>query len=89
MRYLFIVFISVFINLNVLAVPTHVTEFDISVEEPIATGITFNPNGSETFNTKLDYKRNINGFDIIFGSNYNFMSQIPDYGVNFILSSTF
>jgi len=50
---------------------------------------TFSLNGSETFNTKLDYKRNINGFDITFGSNYSLMSQIPDYGASIEVSSTF
>jgi hypothetical protein len=50
---------------------------------------TFSFDGSETFNTKLDYKRNINGFDIRFGSNYNFMSQIPDYGATIEAVSTF
>ncbi len=37
----------------------------------------------------LDYKRNINGFDIKFGSNYSLMSKIPDYGVNIEVSSKF
>ena len=50
---------------------------------------TFILNGSETFNTKLDYKRNINGFDITFGSNYSLMSQIPDYGASIEVVSTF
>ena len=50
---------------------------------------TFILNGSETFNTKLDYKRNINGFDITFGSNYSLMSQIPDYGATIEVVSTF
>ncbi len=54
MRYLFIVFISVFINLNALAVPTHVTEFDISGQEPVATGITFNLNGTKMFIVGID-----------------------------------
>ena len=35
------------------------------------------------------YKKNINGFDIKLGSNYNLMSQIPDYGVNLKISNTF
>ena len=37
----------------------------------------------------LDYKRNVNGFDIKFGSNYNLMSKIPDYGANIEVSSRF
>ena len=37
----------------------------------------------------LDYKKNVNGFDITVGSNYTLMSTIPDYGANFSLSSKF
>ena len=37
----------------------------------------------------LDYKRNINGFDIKFGSNYTLMSAIPDYGATIEVSSKF
>ena len=37
----------------------------------------------------LDYKRNINGFDITFGSNYTLMSEIPDYGATIEVSSKF
>ena len=37
----------------------------------------------------FDYKRNINGFDVKFGSNYSLMSHIPDYGANIEVSSTF
>ena len=37
----------------------------------------------------FDYKRNINGFDITFGSNYSLMSQIPNYGARIEVSSTF
>jgi len=37
----------------------------------------------------LDYKRNINGFNITVGSNYTLMSEIPDYGANIEVSNTF
>ena len=37
----------------------------------------------------LDYKRNINGFIITVGSNYNLMSEVPDYGANIEISNTF
>ncbi len=37
----------------------------------------------------LNYKRNINGFDISFGSNYSLMSQIPNHGARIEVSSTF
>jgi len=50
---------------------------------------TFSLDGSETFNTKLDYKRNISGFDFKVSSNYSLMSQIPDYGSYIEVSSAF
>jgi hypothetical protein len=37
----------------------------------------------------LDYKININGFDITVGSNYSFIMEIPDYGANLKISNTF
>ena len=37
----------------------------------------------------LEYKRNINGFDVKISSNYTIMSQIPDYGANIEVSSKF
>ena len=40
-------------------------------------------------NVILDYKRNINGFDITAGSNYSLMNPIPDYGARFQVSSRF
>ena len=37
----------------------------------------------------LNYKRNYNDFDFKISSNYNIMSQIPDYGANIEVSTTF
>ena len=37
----------------------------------------------------LNYKRDINGFDIRMSSIYNLMSKIPDYGATIEVSSTF
>ena len=37
----------------------------------------------------LDYKRNINGFDIKFGSNYSLMSEISEYAANLEISNKF
>ncbi len=37
----------------------------------------------------LSYKRNLNGFDIRMSSNYSLMSQIPEYGANLEIVSTF
>ncbi len=50
---------------------------------------TFGIDGMDTINTKLDYKRSLNGFDITFSSNYKLMSHIPEYGANIELSSAF
>jgi len=45
--------------------------------------------GSDELTTGLNISKNINGFDIKVGSNYSFMSQIPDYGVNLEISNKF
>jgi methionine-rich copper-binding protein CopC len=37
----------------------------------------------------LEYKKNTKGFDIKFGSNYNLMSQIPDYSATIEFSNKF
>jgi len=37
----------------------------------------------------LNYKRNINGFNITVGSNYSLMSAIPDYAANIEISNKF
>ena len=37
----------------------------------------------------LDYKRNINDFDITVGSNYGLFSEIPDYAAILKISNTF
>jgi len=37
----------------------------------------------------LDYKKNVNGFDISVGSNYTLMSIIPDYGAHIEISNNF
>jgi hypothetical protein len=50
---------------------------------------TFSLDGSETFNTKLDYKRNINGFDFKVSSNYSLMSKKTNYGANIEVLSRF
>ena len=37
----------------------------------------------------LTYERDLNGFDIRISSNYSLMSQIPEYGANLEIVSTF
>ena len=50
---------------------------------------TLSFDGIQDFNTKLDYKRSVNGFNVTFSSNYKLMSQTPDYGANIEVSSKF
>jgi hypothetical protein len=40
-------------------------------------------------NTSFSYKNNINGFDLKMSSNYNFISDVPDYGANIEISNKF
>jgi 6-phosphogluconolactonase (cycloisomerase 2 family) len=40
-------------------------------------------------NTSFSYKNNINGFDLKMSSNYNFISDVPDYGTNIEISNKF
>jgi len=49
--------------------------------------INFSP--LQNYQTNINYKKNINGFDIKFGSNYSLMSKIPVYGVNFEIGATY
>ena len=47
----------------------------------------FDLNNSE--NTSFSYTNNINGFDLKMSSNYNFISDVPDYGANIEISNKF
>ena len=38
---------------------------------------------------EISYVKDVNGFDIKVISNYSLMNQIPDYGANIEVSSTF
>jgi hypothetical protein len=40
-------------------------------------------------NTNLSLTNNINGFDLKMSSNYNFLSEVPDYGANIEISNKF
>ena len=40
-------------------------------------------------NTSLSLTNNLNGFDLKMSSNYNFLSDVPDYGANLEISSKF
>jgi len=40
-------------------------------------------------NTSFSYTNNINGFDLKMSSNYNFISDVPDYGANIEISNKF
>ena len=56
-------------------------------EEDAELALNFNP--LQNYDTNLSYKRNINGFDITFGSNYTLMSEVPDYDVNLKISNKY
>ena len=40
-------------------------------------------------NTSFSYTNNINGFDLKMSSNYNFLSEVPDFGANIEVSTSF
>ena len=48
-KYIFIIFISVFVKFNVSAGPTFVDSFSVNSEEDEPRGITFNNNGTKMF----------------------------------------
>ena len=49
----------------------------------------FNIDALQDYKIKNNYLVNLNGFDLEIGSHYNFTSEIPDYGANIEVSSTF
>ena len=49
----------------------------------------FNYDPLQNHQTNFDYKKAMNGYDIVFSSNYKLNSKIPDYGANIEVSSTF
>ena len=49
----------------------------------------FNFNPMQNKQTNINYKKNINGFDVIVSSNYSSNNQIPEYGANIEVSNTF
>ena len=49
----------------------------------------FNFNPIENNQTNLNYKKTINGYDVVVSSNYNTNNQIPEYGANIEVSSVF
>ena len=49
----------------------------------------FNFNPMQNNQTNLNYKKTINGYDVVVSSNYNTNNQIPEYGANIEVSNTF
>jgi len=49
----------------------------------------FNFNPMQNKQTNINYKKNINGFDVIVSSNYSLIEARPDYGANIEVSNTF
>ncbi len=69
---------------------------DNSHSDTLYLGVGYIPSEDIEYTMSLDddkvlfnYKRNINGFDITFGSNYSLMSEIPEYDVNLEISDRF
>ena len=69
---------------------------DNSHSDTLYLGVGYIPSEDIEYAMSLDddkvlfnYKRNINGFDITFGSNYSLMSEIPEYAVNLEISNRF
>ena len=52
-----------------------------------AMKLVFDVNNFE--NTNLSLINNVNGFDLKMSSNYNFLSDVPDYGANIEISNKF
>ena len=49
----------------------------------------FNFNPMQNNQTNVNYKKTINGYDVVVSSNYNTNNQIPEYGANIEVSNTF
>ena len=49
----------------------------------------FNFNPMQNNQTNVNYKKTINGYDVVVSSNYSSNNQIPEYGANIEVSSTF
>jgi len=69
---------------------------DNSHSDTLYLGVGYIPSEDIEYAMSLDddkvlfnYKRNINDFDITFGSNYSLMSEIPEYAANLKISNRF
>ena len=69
---------------------------DNSHSDTLYLGVGYIPSEDIEYAMSLDddkvlfnYKRNINDFDITFGSNYSLMSEIPEYAANLEISNRF
>ena len=49
----------------------------------------FNFNPMQNNQTNVNYKKTINGYDVVVSSNYSSNNQIPEYGANIEVSNTF
>ena len=49
----------------------------------------FNFNPMQNNQTNLNYKKTINGYDVVVSSNYSSNNKIPEYGANIEISNTF
>ena len=72
------------------------SQSEIAHSDTLYIGFGYVPDESTEYAMKLDnneatlnYKRNLNGFDINISSNYSLMSEIPEYATNLELRNTF
>ena len=62
-------------------------KFGHAGEEESEFALNYKP--LENNQMELSYVKDVNGFDVKVGSNYSLMSEIPEYGANIEVSSTF
>ena len=66
---------------------TFLIKFSHIVDEDSEFAFNYDP--SQNHQTNFDYKKAMNGYDIVFSSNYKLNSKIPDYGANIEVLSRF
>ena len=68
---------------------SHINEIYLTVGYVPIDEMKFMFDVSNINNTSLSLTNNLNGFDLKMSSNYNFLSDVPDYGANLEISSKF
>ena len=68
---------------------SHINEIYLTVGYVPIDEMKFMFDVSNINNTSLSLTNNLNGFDLKMSSNYNFLSDVPDYGANIEISNKF